>query len=131
MSGAASLDEMIASLNRLAGGAVEKEVVPALGKAILTEVQRTANAGTSPEGKAWAPKKAGGQALTTAADKIKLAVSGHKITLSIAGPLALHHRGWARGGVQRQVLPISNMPNNVESAARRELEKQRRKLLEG
>jgi len=126
----ATLAQMVAQLNALPGH-FERESLPAIGKAILAAVQATASAGTTPEGVAWAPKQAGGQALASAPGKITLTTATGKISLALAGPIALHHKGWVRGGTRRQVLPVGNMPAAIEAAAKKAADSEIKRLLRG
>lgn len=71
---------------------------------LLEEVKKTAAAGTSPDGKAWAPLKRGGRALPKAADALSVRVVGHIVQLVLRGPYVLHNSGTGHAP-QRRILP--------------------------
>jgi hypothetical protein len=92
---------------------------------VLEEAKRTAAAGTTADGKAWAPKKKdGGRALVHAADAITGVVSGVSqavITLILTGAEVFHHRAKGNGKVgtpRRAVLfdPKDGVPAKMREA---------------
>jgi hypothetical protein len=100
---------MIERLEALPG--IARDVAPAVAVAVERELQRTIAAGTTPDGAAWDPKKqGGGQPLAGAAKAIRVTSFGTRILVTLTGPEALHHKGRARGGVKRQVIPVDSLP---------------------
>lgn len=82
--GEAALLEMIDALRSIdtdmPAGTVAESV-----PLVLAEAQRTARAGTTPDGVAWPAKKGGGQALVHAADAVRARALGSVIEVSLAG----------------------------------------------
>lgn len=91
------------------------DIADAVGDALRT----TAAAGATPWGEPWLRKKDGGKPMEHAAASIKCAAVGTTILAVIKGPEARHHKGTARGGIQRQLLPISaRIPPTIDRAVR-------------
>lgn len=68
---------------------VAKEAAPD----VLKAMQRTASAGTTPDGTPWPKRADGARALPNAADSLTASVSGPKVTVRIAPPYSYHHGG--------------------------------------
>jgi hypothetical protein len=114
---AAALDEMIATLRRLATLPAEaaKAAAPLVDEAIKTTVRE----GHDPDGKPWPARKDGGAPLVHAADHISTEARGTVIRTTLTGPDVFHHFGASRGGVKRRILPDpGTMPKGVEAALR-------------
>lgn len=101
-AGYAALDKMIASLRAVP--AVMKQLGPAVATELRTELTRTLNAGTSPDGSAWAERKEGGRAYAGAAKALTVTSHGATVLASISGPEVYGHRG-VRGAPRRPMLP--------------------------
>lgn len=118
MNGDAGLDAMIAKLRKIEGlpGDAAREIAPLL----LEAVKKTANAGTTPDGRPWAPrKKDGARALVNAADHLSFRVLGKAIAqLVLTGPDVIHNRGTTTIP-QRRILPDAGagLPKLVVDAA--------------
>lgn len=115
------LDQIIEQLRTLdgVGVAIAEEARPEL----LAEARRTADAGTTPDGAPWAPKKDGGRALPNAAAAITAVVSGATsavITLILRAPYTYFHRAKAKGR-RRQILPApaNGIPQGMHDAIAR------------
>jgi hypothetical protein len=106
--GFAQLDGMIARLRALPG--LAERAAPAVADAVREELQRTISAGTSADGETWAPKKDGGKPLQDAEAALTVVPVGKRIIIKLRGPEARHHRGWARGGVRRPIIPVNKIP---------------------
>ena len=115
MTGLAELDAMIAAAKAsygLAPADVARAAVPFVDAA----VKATAAAGTTPDGKPWAPTKGGGRALENAASALSTSSSGSVVTVTLSGPEVFHNAG---GRVpKRQILPDggAGVPKNVAEA---------------
>jgi hypothetical protein len=109
----AELDAMIAKIQSLSQ--LAKQAAPDVADAVHEAIVKTIEAGTDPEGKAWAPRKAdGGRPLAGAAQAVKAAAIGTRILVRVAGPEARHHLGRARGGVYRGIIPTRLTPRLAE-----------------
>jgi hypothetical protein len=105
-TGAAELDRMIRSIRGLKG--LAERAAPDVAEAIHAELVRTIAAGTTPDGDPWRPTQDGRTPLRNAAAAIRCAAVGTRIYVRLIGPEARHHRGSARGGIVRRVLPASS-----------------------
>lgn len=109
----AELDAMIAKIRRIPE--IAKRAAPDVAEALRATILETINAGTTPEGEPWAPRKEdGGRPLAGAARALKVAPIGTRIFVRIAGPEARQHLGRARGGVRRGIIPTSLTPRMAE-----------------
>jgi hypothetical protein len=118
------LDDHIARLRVLVD--LPKDGADRAAGLIRTEIGRQVAAGTDPEGKPWAPRKAdGAQPLVNAAKDIRVAGYENLIVVRIlARELVLHHYGYARGNVRRQIIPIGKLPDSWASAIKKSLEEE-------
>ncbi len=106
--GFAQLDGMIERLRALPG--LAERAAPAVADAVREELQRTISAGTSADGKPWAPKADGSKPLANAAGALGVAAVGKRVIVRLRGPEARHHLGWARGGKERPIIPTDAIP---------------------
>jgi hypothetical protein len=112
------LDAMIASLRKLAApDVVAAAVAKKAEKTLQIALEQTLAAGTSPEGKAWEPRKKGGRAYAGAAGRITTRASGNLLRTTLEGPEVYGHFG-ARGMVERPMIPDAGaaLPPSVEAA---------------
>lgn len=93
---------MVAKLRRLR--TLGERAAAIAAPKLLAEVQRTAAAGTAPDGTPWAPLKRGGRALPSASGALSVRVAGHIVQLVLRGPYVLHNRGTGHAP-KRQILP--------------------------
>lgn len=116
--GSAELQGMINTLRNIPN--LAKNAAPDVADAVRDEIKKTADAGQTPFGQPWlARKHDGGRAMLHAADAVKVAAVGTTILATVKGPEARHHKGTAKGGIRRQILPISsNIPPNIDRAVR-------------
>jgi hypothetical protein len=108
-----ALDSLIARLRGLNTFAtdVAKRAAPAIERAVRAQAAK----GIDPNGRAWAPKKDGGQPLKNASSEIAATPIGNAVAVAIAGPLVFHNAG--TGHVpQRQVLPDGPAPQYILDA---------------
>ena len=130
-SGLASLDVMIARLRTLGGGDVAQRVAVRAAPLVDAELKRTAAAGTTPDGKAWKPKKDGGRPLVNAAAAIATRSAGNYVLALLKGPTVYHHLGLG-GKPHRQVLPQSGtIPSGIAKVLERAARAVLREILEG
>lgn len=92
-------------------GKIPEAAAPDIAVVIDAALRRTAGAGKTPDGEAWAPRKLGGQAMQNVLANLTVAAYGTTIYVRLVGPEVRHHRGWARKGTpQRQVIPLKDKP---------------------
>lgn len=114
-NGFAALEAHIARLHAL--GELTRRAAPAAADAVEGVLHRQIAAGVDPDGKAWAPRKDNGeQPLQHAADALAVVPLGTKVYCRLKGPEARHHRGTARGGIVRRILPVKGLPKPMERA---------------
>lgn len=116
-----SLDSMISALENLdlaKGAAVQ--AASAWEDTIVTQIAK----GTDPDGKAWKLRQdTGEQPLQNAAKELRVAAVGTSLFARLRGPSARHHRGIARGGLVRAILPLSGIPAAAKKVIRDEITK--------
>jgi hypothetical protein len=111
----AQLDAHIARVRRLPGLALR--AAPKAAQAVEAEIERTIAAGTTSDGKAWAPKKVGsGKPLAGAAKALAVVAIGTKVYVRLRGVEARHHLGRAKGGVEREIIPTKGIPPKMGKA---------------
>jgi hypothetical protein len=82
------------------------QCAPDAARQVQEKLDLTINAGADPWGSAWAPKKQGhGKPLAHAAGAVFVGAIGTKIMIRLTGIESRHHRGWAKGGTKRVVIP--------------------------
>lgn len=116
MDGDAALAAFIDRVRRL--GKLPAEAAKLAAPLVLEEAKRTAAAGTTPDGEAWAPlKKGGGRALENAADALSVSTVGTVVVLTLTGPEVVHNYGNKRVP-QRRILPAggAGIPKNIITA---------------
>src|SRR5260221_9680328 len=114
----ATLEEMIAALEKLGEKDVSARIAEKASKKLATALEITLAAGTSPEGAQWAPKKKdGGRPYEKAATKLSVKSYGNLIRAVITGPEAYGHFGARRAAV-RPMIPDAGaaIPANVSNA---------------
>ncbi len=109
------------SLDALSSLAARLRAIPTLGAAIAQEAapallaanKASAGAGTSPDGKAWAPTKKGERALVRAADALSVSVVGDVVYLVLSGVNVFHN-------ATRRILPYKGieLPASYREAIR-------------
>ncbi len=110
----AKLDTMIERVRSLPKRTIEG-AADDVAAFIKRELSASIAAGTTPTGEAWQPRKAdGGKPLANALHALQVTVvEGSIVFVHLDGPEARHHRGWVRGGVQRQIIPTELPPQWV------------------
>lgn len=109
---------MTARIRELGRGFAQ-EVAKEARADVLAAVVATAEAGTTPGGAAWAPRKVdGARALANASKHITAAVLGSVVRLTLAYPYSIwHYSGDTPTRPRRQVLPDDGpLPASVEKA---------------
>jgi hypothetical protein len=107
-AGLAQLDDMIARLRSL-GGSLD-DLAEDVADEVRAELERTIAAGTTPEGVAWQTTRSGKRPLEHAQQALHVAAVGRTIYVRLTGPEAMHHLGSARGGIERRVIPVKDIP---------------------
>jgi len=94
----------------LALDGIASRAAPDIADALRKELDATVGAGTDSYGAPWRLTADGERPLQHAADAIRIAAVGDKVIVRLTGPEARHHRGWARGGIARPVIPTGLLP---------------------
>ena len=115
----ADIDDMLRALKGLAAPK-DLEIAIAKKAAITLQeaVTKTLEAGETPEGVAWAPKKDGhGRPYAHAASRIKTTAYGNLVAMVLAGPEVYGNFG-ARGAPVRRMIPDAGaaLPKSVDQA---------------
>lgn len=117
MEGNAALDRYLAKLGKLRSFRADMAKIAA--PLVEAAARATAAAGTTPDGKAWEPKKGGGRALPNAAAAITARAVGSAILVILRGPYVLHHIGKGHAP-KRQIIPAggasSSLPPGIARA---------------
>ncbi len=114
--GLAQLDAHIARVESLPR--VVKSAAPEVAEAVEAELLSQIGAGADPDGKAWKARADGGKPLATAGKYLTVVPMGTRIFARLSGHVARHHRGIARGGLARRVLPGRKLPTKMAEAVR-------------
>jgi hypothetical protein len=104
----AKLDDVIARLR--ACGTVPEEAAAAAAEVTHAELTRQIAAAETPAGSSWPERKDGGKALATAGKALVVRSAGTAVYARLFGHVARHHKGTAKGGVRRQILPHEITP---------------------
>ena len=87
-----------------------------VARVLRREQDKTLAASCAPDGTPWAPRetprKGGGvDVLTNARSAVKVGAIGSTIIIRLVGrEYVLHHLGFARGRVRRQIIPRGQLP---------------------
>ncbi|AKF06075.1 hypothetical protein DB32_003224 [Sandaracinus amylolyticus] len=108
-----------------------REAAPKVARAVEGELRAQIARGQSPDGKPWQPTQDGRQPLRNAATALSVRVAGNVIVATIEGVYARHHHGWVRGGVRRQILPLTTMSDSMARAVRGAVVDEFRKTMRG
>lgn len=104
----AAIDAHIERLEAL--GELATAAAPDVSDAVEAELLRQISAGTDAEGKPWQRREDGGQPLKTAGKALSIAAVGKRVVAILRGHVARHHRGTARGGIERHIFPTDGLP---------------------
>lgn len=115
-NGFAALDAHIERLRKLPN--LVRDVAPDAAEAIEIELKKTIAAGTTADGKAWTPRKDGGQPLATAADALTVTAVDTTVYARLKGHIARHHKGIAKGGIERRIFPTKGLPPAMANAVK-------------
>lgn len=118
-NGLAQLDAHIARVESFPR--VLKRAAPEVAEVVEAELLRQIAAGTTPDGQAWQAREDGGKPLATAGKSLAVVAIGTRVFARLRGHIARHHRGIARGSIQRQILPGSQLPTKMAQAVRKVL----------
>ena len=115
-SGLSSLDVMIERMKALGSPNVAARVASKAAPLVDAALKKTANAGQTPTGSAWKPKKDGGRPLVHAASHIETRAHGAIVSATLTGPDVFHNVG-AGGKPHRQIIPQNGtIPPGVADA---------------
>lgn len=93
-----------------------KRAVPDIAHALKDDITNTASAGLTPDEEPWQEKQDGERALVGVEQDVEVTFSGSTILATLSGKFVRHHKGTARGGIRRQVLPTRKIPDSVTRA---------------
>jgi hypothetical protein len=110
------LDERIAKIREMRS--FVRESAPAVAEVVEVDLAEQVEAGRSPDGEKWRPRKDGGRPLRTAASALRVAAIGTRVFVRLTGHVARHHLGTARGGIVRQILPTGGVPDSMNERIR-------------
>jgi hypothetical protein len=119
-----TIETIIGRIEDLPDALVRDQIVR-LAAVVRKELDRTLAASSTPEGQPWAPRKRGTRpVLVHARDNVIVRGIGNQIFVQVFGHYARHHRGWVKGGTQRQMIPLKNerLPLAMLDAMRRVIE---------
>lgn len=111
----AKLREMIDRCRSLPRELVVRSV-PEIARALKADIDEHVARGQAPDGAAWQLKQDGEQALVGAQQTVDVSFSGSVVLAVMRGKFVRHHKGTARGGIRRQVLPTRKIPEAVTRA---------------
>ena len=110
-----STASILAELNAMANP--ERYVLPA-SQEVKRHLDKTIAAGTTPDGKAWKPRKSdGGKPLAKAAAAVEVRVAGKTIIVELKGHHVFHHYP-TRGNEAREIIP-KEVDESLGAAIRR------------
>lgn len=116
----AAFDALEAQIRRLKGlGDLPTVVAPAVAVVLRATITEQIAAGTTPDGTPWEPTALGAVPLQHAAKALTVQAIGSSVVARLTGPEARHHLGTASGGIVRQILPSSELPQAAIEAVRR------------
>lgn len=119
------LDEKIAVLRGLSS--FGEKATRDVAQIVWDDIKENVEAGRDPDGKPWDRRQDGERALRTAMDGLRMDVHGQTIVVRITKRhLVLHHHGYARGNVQRRIIPTTltkRMAAKIRAYYQREMEK--------
>jgi len=123
MSADAAVRAMIDSLRELSN--FGERAAPDVALAVRGELESTIAREQSPDGEPWEKRKSGsGQLLPNATSRLYVAAVGSVVYIRLKGNEARHHRGRARGGAVRRVIPYGpTLPDPIAIAIRNTLDK--------
>lgn len=85
-----------------------------VAKLFRRELDKTLAAQSAPDGTPWEPRKSGSgddALLKNARAAVKIGAIGSTIIIRLTGrPYVLHHLGFSRGRVRRQIIPRGRLP---------------------
>lgn len=114
---AAAFERWIAKVESL--GELVPDAAPSVAEEVADLMRDNIAAGRDPYGDAWKAREDGGQPLRTAAKALRVAAVGTTIFCRLAGHIARHNNGRARGGVERAIFPKRGIPRAMSDAIRR------------
>jgi hypothetical protein len=97
------------------------DVAPAVADELRKELQTQIAEGKAPDGSEWPKTQDGRVPLRNAASALDVKAVGSVVVARLTGPTALHHLGFAAGGIRRQILPSRVLPQNLIAAISRVL----------
>jgi hypothetical protein len=116
--GDSAFNEILASLRAFGDSEKVARLVAAKAeKTLAASLEKSLAAGTSPEGKPWAPREKGGRAYQAAASRVAVKSYGNLVSAVLSGPEVYGHFG-AHGMPERKMLPDAGagLPKSVSDA---------------
>ena len=131
-SNAAAFASLAAHIERVeALAALAPAAAQDVAEAVESELQRQIAAGTDADGKAWPRREDGGRPLAGAGKALTVVAAGKRVIAQLRGHIARHHRGIARGGVERPIFPAKGLPPRLAGVVRDSITKAFRRTMGG
>ena len=124
--GDVALAQMIRSLERVPGAL--REAMPKLGNVVKKNLVAANAAGVSPDDVPYQRTEEGLVPLRGGARAFRIKTVGTRIFAKVVGVEARHSLGTARGRIERPMLPLGDVPKDMASDLRTELEKHLREV---
>lgn len=127
-----TLEEMAAALGNLTPKAFETEVAKEVAIGLQAAVESTLSKGQTPEGQAWALRKAGGRAYVHASSKLSTKAYGNLVRMTLSGPEVFGHFGF-KGAEPRRMIPDAGAgtPESVQKVLNESSQKVFERLTKG
>lgn len=119
-NGFSELDAQIERLQALED--FPRKAAPDVAEALEDELHAQIKRGEGPDGRPWEPRQEDGEKpLQNAAKALAVVPIGTTVFARLKGPEARHHKGTAKGGTIRRILPVKGIPNPMVRAIKRVL----------
>lgn len=118
------LDRKIGQLRLIVDA--HEDIVAEVAKAVERDLNEQLRSGRDPSGQPWVPRQDGsGKVLTGAREHVRVGSIGKTIIVRLVGrEHVLHHFGYAKGGVKRQIIPEgSALPPRMADAVEKAIAK--------
>lgn len=102
---------------------------PEVARALKADITLHIQQGQAPDGSAWQEKADGGRPLVGAQNDVEVEARGSVILARLTGKFVRHHKGTAKGGIRRQILPTRTIPASVVRACHEVFAKHFRRLM--
>lgn len=125
----ATLDAFIARVRELPE--LGRRAAPDVADACKLELHRQIAAGVDPDARAWQLTADGRKPLATAAAALTVGSQGATVIMRLRGHIARHHRGRAKGGIERRILPTTGIPTPMADRIREVLVRHFEQVMHG